>query len=84
MKAKIEIFMKNGNDMTPVDVGCGRLIPQGNLNPNLPGSYGAMMKDLDNAYKSSDTFKSSTSYGFTPGFTIDGKNHPWGEATFQK
>lgn len=76
--------LKNGNDMTPVDVGCGRLIPQGNLNPNLPGSYGAMMKDLDNAYKSSDTFKSSTSYGFTPGFTIDGKNHSWGEATFQK
>ena len=55
------IYKKTLSDMTPVDVGSGRLIPQGNLNPNLPGSYGAMMKDLDNAYKSSATFKSSTS-----------------------
>ena len=76
--------MKNNNDMTPVDVGCGRLIPQGNLNPNQPGSFGAMLKDLESAYKSSDSFKASTSSGFTPGFTIDGKNYNWGEATFQK
>ena len=77
--------MKNNvNDMTPIDVGCGRLIPHGNLNPNIPGTFGSMLKDLEGAYKSSNTFSASTSYGFTPGFTIGGKNHPWGSATFSK
>ena len=76
--------MKQNNDMTPVDVGCGRLIPQGNLDTSKPGTYGSMMKSLEDAYNSKGTFKASTSYGFTPGFTIGGEDHPWGEATFQK
>ena len=76
--------MKIKNEMTLVDIGCGELIPRENLNTNSPGSVGSMIKSLNNAYSSSNTFKASTTYGFSPGFTIDGKNNPWGSATFNK
>lgn len=73
--------MKNNNSMHPVDVGCGRLIPQGNLDPSQPGSFGGMMKSIGSNKKD---FVASTNYGFTPGFTIFGKNIPWNTATFEK
>ena len=75
---------KQTNNMTPIDVGCGRLIPYGNLDKNVPGSFGYMYNELQNTYKNSNVFKASTSYGFTPGMTILGKNMDWGSATFHK
>jgi hypothetical protein len=68
-------------DYKLVDVGCGKLIPQGNLNPNQPGSYAYMRNELDKAYGSSKTFKATTPSGFTPGFTIDGLEGNWGQMT---
>jgi len=64
------------NSMQPVDVGCGRLIPQGNLDPKVPGSLGNMLQQY---YSAKPTYKASTPYGFTPGFTAGGVNYPWGE-----
>jgi len=64
-----------------VDVGCGRLIPQGNLDPNVPGTLGNMMKALDDAYKTKGSFKSSTPSGFAPGFTTKGLEGEWGTMT---
>lgn len=76
--------MAENKDMKLVDVGAGRLIPQGNLNTNVPGTLGSMMKSLDAAYKSAGTFKASTSYGFTPGYTTKGLEGNWGQMTNSK
>jgi hypothetical protein len=75
--------MANNNDMKLVDVNCGRLVPQGNLNPNQPGSFAALRNELDKKYASSKCFQASTSYGFQPGYTTKGLNDvKWGHATF--
>lgn len=71
------------NDMKLVDVNCGRLIPQGNLNLNQPGSYASMRNELDKKFSSSKCFQSTTSYGFKPGYTTKGLNDVcWGSSTF--
>lgn len=71
------------NDMKLVDVNCGRLVPQGNLNPNQAGSFANIRAELDAKYKSSKGFQSSTSYGFQPGYTTKGLNNvAWDHATF--
>jgi hypothetical protein len=71
------------NDMKLVDVNCGRLIPQGNLNPNQAGSYANMRAELDRKQNSSKGFQATTSYGFQPGYTTKGLNNvAWGHATF--
>lgn len=69
------------DDMKLIDVGCGRLIPKGNLNPNQPGSYAYMRNELDKAYGSSKIFKASTANGFTPGYTTKGLEGNWGQMT---
>lgn len=70
-------------DMKLVDVNCGRMVPQGNLNPNVAGSYAYMRNELDQKMKSSKMFRAGTSYGFTPGYTTKGLNNvQWGTATF--
>ena len=69
------------NDMKLVDVNCGRLIPQGNLNPNQPGSYAAMRNELDKKQNSNKGFKSSFN-GFTPGSNTKGLGGCWGCMTF--
>lgn len=74
--------MAKNNDMKLIDVNCGRLLPQGNLNANQAGSYAYMRNELDKAYKSPKTFKSSTSYGFTPGYSNKAFGDGWGTATF--
>lgn len=77
--------MSNKNDSYKlVDIGCGKLIPSENLNPNQPGSLGSMLKSYNNVDKTSNTFYAGTPYGFVPGFTANGKNYSWGSATFQK
>lgn len=53
--------------MKPVDVGCARLIPQGNLSSN-PGTYAGMRKALDDAYKKGVNTRSSLHPGFVPGY----------------
>lgn len=69
--------------MKLVDVNCGRMIPQGNLNPNQAGSFASMRNELDQKQSSSKCFKSSTPSGFTPGYTTKGLNNVcWGCATF--
>ena len=70
-------------DMKLVDVNCGRMIPQGNLNPNQAGSYASMRAELDKKQNSSKCFQSSTPSGFKPGYTTKGLNDVcWGCATF--
>lgn len=69
------------DDMKLVDVGCGQMIPMGNLNPNQPGSYAYMRNELDKAYGSKKTFKASTPSGFTPGYTTKGLEGNWGSMT---
>ena len=64
-----------------VDVGCGKLIPQGNLDASKPGTLGYMIKSLDDSYKSSKNFYSSASGGFTPGSTTKGIDGNWGMMT---
>lgn len=71
------------DNMRLVDVNCGRMIPVGNLNPNVAGSYGYMRRELDQKQRSSRCFHAGTSSGFTPGYTTKGlSNVPWGFATF--
>ena len=60
------------NDMKLIDVNCGQMIPQGNLNPNQPGSYASMRNELDKKFGSSKCFQSSTHNGFKPGYTTKG------------
>ena len=75
--------MANNNDMKLVDVNCGRLIPQGNLNPNQAGSFAYMRNELDKAYGSPKTFKSSTAGGFKPGYTTKGLEGDWGTMSYK-
>ena len=71
------------NDMKLIDVNCGQMIPQGNLNPNQPGSYASMRNELDKKQNSSKCFQSSTQNGFKPGYTTKGLSDVcWGCATF--
>jgi len=70
-------------NMKLVDVNCGRMVPMGNLNPNVAGSYAYMRNELDQKQHSSKSFHAGTSYGFTPGYTTKGLNNvQWGVATF--
>lgn len=71
------------NDMKLIDVNCGQMIPQGNLNPNQPGSYASMRSELDKKFGSSKCFQSSTQNGFKPGYTTKGiSDNCWGCSTF--
>lgn len=72
----------NGDKL--VDVNCGTMLPSGNLNVNQPGSYAAMRKELDKAYAGNNTFTSSTTNGFKPGYTIKGLEGNWGTMTISK
>ena len=64
-----------------IDVGCGKLIPQGNMDSSKPGTLGYMMKSLGDAYKSNRNFYSSAPGGFTPGSTTKGIDGNWGMMT---
>jgi hypothetical protein len=58
------------NHMTPIDAGAPVLIPQGNLNPDGGGSYGAILKAFEDAEKGQKFTSGGSLYpGFTPGFT---------------
>ena len=71
------------NEMKLKDVGCPQLIPQGNLNPNQAGSFANIRAELDAKTKSNKGFQATTSYGFKPGYTINGlKDVCWGCMTF--
>lgn len=71
------------NDMKLIDVNCGQMIPQGNLNPNQHGSYASMRNELDKKFGSSKCFQSSTHNGFKPGYTTKGlSDNCWGCSTF--
>lgn len=71
------------NDMKLIDVNCGQMIPQGNLNPNQPGSYASMRNELDKKLGSSKCFQSSTHNGFKPGYTTKGlSDNCWGCMSF--
>lgn len=65
------------NSMKPIDVGCPQLIPQGNLDPNQAGSYGNMLKSLEDSKKNMFVSGSDSYPGFTPGFTIKGLEGNW-------
>lgn len=69
--------MSNTDSMKPVDVGCPQLIPQGNLNPNQAGSYGNMIKSLEDSKKNMFTSGSNSYPGFTPGFSTKGLDGCW-------
>ena len=69
--------------MQPIDVNAGRLIPKGNLNPSLAGSFGALRQELDKKQSTSKGFQSKTSYNFQPGYTTTGLNDVcWDCTTF--
>ena len=71
------------SDMKLIDVNCGQMIPQGNLNPNQPGSYASMRNELDKKLGSSKCFQSSTHNGFKPGYTTKGlSDNCWGCMSF--
>ena len=71
------------NDMKLIDDNCGQMIPQGNLNPNQPGSYASMRNELDKKFGSSKCFQSSTHNGFKPGYTTKGlSDNCWGCMSF--
>lgn len=74
----------NYNDGGTIDVGCGEMIPKGNLDPNQPGSYAYMKNELDGAYKNNDNFKAETPTGFRPCFTTKGLEGLWGLMTKPK
>lgn len=65
------------NSMKPIDVGCPQLIPQGNLDPNQAGSYGNILKSLEDSKKNMFVSGSNSYPGFTPGFTIKGLEGNW-------
>jgi hypothetical protein len=81
---EINVTIMSSNSMKPMDVGGIRLIPQGNLNVNQPGSYGSMMKALTDTNKSTFVSGSSSYPGFTPGYTVKGLEGCWQCATFSK
>jgi hypothetical protein len=72
------------NDMKPMDVGAIYLIPKGNLNTNQPGSYGSMMKALDDSRKRLFVSGSSGYKDFTPGYTTKGLEGCWQCASITK
>lgn len=64
------------NDMTPVNVNCPELIPQGNLNSGHPASYSGIQKAYQTSQQSSNMFRSeSTAY---PGFKVGYSNPAFG------
>ena len=70
--------------MKPIDVGGIRLVPQGNLNPNQPGSYASLQKELNNTKKNTFVSGSSSYPGFTSGYSTKGLEGCWQCATFSK
>lgn len=71
------------SSMNPIDVGAGKLIPQGNLS-NHPASYQGMRDALDKAQKNTITSGSTAYPGFKPGFTIKGLEGDWQSMTKSK
>jgi hypothetical protein len=66
--------MKNG--MTPVNVNCPELIPQGNLNNTHPASYSGIQKAYQSSQQSPNMFRSEgTTY---PGFKVGYSNPAFG------
>lgn len=63
--------------MTPINVGAIYEIPKGNLDPNIPGSYANLKKELDASKKRMITTSSTAYPGFTPGFSIQGLDGCW-------
>lgn len=60
------------DSMKPVDVGAPKLIPLGNLDPNQPGSFAGMRKELDSKQKCGFVSRTTAYPGFKPGYYGDG------------
>lgn len=56
----------------PIDVGAPQLIPQGNLNKNIPGTFASMRQELDSKQNAGFISRSSMYPGFKPGYTGGG------------